>query len=606
MNFLFKRASIAIVKTVILVFCLFIQVQGFWQVELDGEIKFYQTTDFGIVLAGTERLLYGIDGKTGEILWRKSYSSVDETSVAIVPGTDLILVSLDIGERARIEAVDLLSGNSIWLSDRIKGDVLQLAVEPQEDLLVAVSVRKTKGKLGERVMRSPVLHVLRLSDGKELWQEKLESNIEMMPSSFDKTEVLFTLDNYRPPIVLDGKVFAFYEGVTVYDTKEGKKLLREKFKVNEEGLALTDADLIYDENFIYVSGRGKIRAIRRADLKVEWDSKDLGVCAEMALLKGVLYVRTGGRFTRLEDGQVEERGPFGISAVDTKDGKTLWRFKGADKGITNFVFADEDTLSFADKDDLIVIDAKTGKKKAEIDHKVKQAQFVLVNESRELVVGGSEELAAFKVGSDGQLAVAWRVKHSPPSRGILGKIAKVALRATAIYFRYAPTSSFLGFFRGASLSQKALRWSGLKFRFSSFDLTTLATNSINNQISKSVSLFGVGARFKDKISGLQVIERSGVRGRVVEGGSVFRDNFFRYLSRRADFAKLRNNHIYFYTDLPKPYDEKGLIGINVHTGKNERFITVSDPDLNFVIDDEEGLFYQARGNKLQALRIEKR
>ena len=54
----------------------------------------------------------------------------------------------------------------------------------------------------------------------------------------------------------------------------------------------------------------------------------------------------------------KKKSSFGVSAIDTKNGKTLWRFKGADKGLTNFVFADANKIMFADKDDLITIDAK--------------------------------------------------------------------------------------------------------------------------------------------------------------------------------------------------------------------------------------------------------
>ena len=122
----------------------------------------------------------------------------------------------------------------------------------------------------------------------------------------------------------------------------------------------------------------------------------MGVTPEMAVVGNVLYVRTGGQFTRIKDGEIEEKGSFGVSAIDTRNGKTLWRYKGADKGLTNFVFADTNTILIADKDDLITIDARTGKKIANFEHDVEKAQFVLINESGEAVVGGRDEIAAFE------------------------------------------------------------------------------------------------------------------------------------------------------------------------------------------------------------------
>ncbi len=146
-------------KVLAFILCLFClssavtRAQAVWQANLDGKIQFYQTTDFGIVLAGSENSLFAFDGQTGERLWRKKIKGLDETSVTPVPATDLILVSSDEGDKSRIEAVDLLSGASLWKSDKVKGDVLQLAVDPPNDLLAVVLVKKAKGKVGEEFKR---------------------------------------------------------------------------------------------------------------------------------------------------------------------------------------------------------------------------------------------------------------------------------------------------------------------------------------------------------------------------------------------------------------------------------------------------------------------
>jgi hypothetical protein len=59
--------------------------------------------------------------------------------------------------------------------------------------------------------------------------------------------------------------------------------------------------------------------------------------------------------------------------------------------------------------------------------------------------------------------------------------------------------------------------------------------------------------------------------------------------------------MYFYTDLPR--GGHGLIGTNVHTGRDERFIAVGDPDPQFVVDDAAGLLYSAEGDKLRAYPV---
>jgi hypothetical protein len=61
--------------------------------------------------------------------------------------------------------------------------------------------------------------------------------------------------------------------------------------------------------------------------------------------------------------------------------------------------------------------------------------------------------------------------------------------------------------------------------------------------------------------------------------------------------------MYFYTDLPKPFDKKGLVGVNVHTGKDARFILIGEPDAEFVTDETVGLLYSANSNRLQAFEF---
>ncbi|CAN5859892.1 hypothetical protein BH20ACI4_BH20ACI4_29880 [soil metagenome] len=648
-----------------------VKAQPVWQANLNSKIEFYQTTDFGIVLAGTNNSLFAIDGQTGEQIWRRNHKGLDETSITPIPSTDLILLSLDEGDKSRIEAIDLLSGERIWRSEKVKGDVMQLAVEPEQDLLAIVLVKKAKGKIGDELKREPVIQVLKLSDGEELWKEQLKSDVEMMPSRFGENlgEIPFTLDNYRPPLMLDGRLYLFYEGITSYDAKTGKEGERDRFKVNESGLALTESDPVFDEKFIYTSGKGKIRAINRRTFKTEWEGKDLGVTPEMAVVGNILYVRTGGQFTRIKDGEIDEKGSFGVSAIDTKNGRTLWRFKGADKGLTNFVFSDANTILIADKDDLITLDAKNGKRLEKFEHDVEKAQFILINERGEAVVGGRDEIAAFAISSDAEtrrrgdtgtknyfnnssflpenfaamkyqsprLRVSasprqeiWRVKHKPPSRGVFRVVAGIALRAAALYFRYGGlATSALNIVRGANLARSvlSLRWSGLRSRFASFDLTTLASNSAKNYISNRIYTFGSLARAPNlinRVSGLQIINPSNIRGRIISGAanritpsradvqeSIFQkldptrqmEKLSEYLLRRKRLADLRGNFMYFYTDLPKPFDKKGLVGVNVHTGKDARFILASDPDARFTTDETVGLLYSADGNRLQAFDV---
>src|SRR5215510_3011932 len=77
-----------------------------WSSKFDSKVRFHQTTELGALIVGTEKSLYAIDGETGEILWRRKDVRLDESDVAPVVGTDLLLLSFEKGGKTRVEAVD--------------------------------------------------------------------------------------------------------------------------------------------------------------------------------------------------------------------------------------------------------------------------------------------------------------------------------------------------------------------------------------------------------------------------------------------------------------------------------------------------------------------
>ena len=555
-----------------------------WTAKLDKDITFYQPTALGVVIAGTEKSLYAIDGESGDILWRRKDVELDETDVAPVPGTDLLLLSLEKGDKARIEAVDVLTGDSIWRSDKIKGAVMQTSVDPSSNLIAVVLAKDVRNRPRDGFKRRPLLHVLDLATGNELWKYEA-SEVEMMPTRWPEDsnkEVEYTLDNYYPPVFVDGRLYAFYEGVTSFEAGSGKERLREKYRVNEDGLALTEAEPIFTGQYIYVSGHGRVRAISRETGDTEWEAKDLGLTPEMFLAGSVLFVRTGGQFTRLKDGETIERGSYGVSAIDATTGKVLWRYKGADKGITNLLIPDRNQIAIADRDDLIFLDAANGKRMSRVSHKIERASFGLLNEKGDIVIGGQSEIAAFDAVSGRQL---WRARHTPPGRGILRTVAAIAARAASLYFRYGSTATTA--FRGVQVARTitGLSWSGLTSRSSFSNLQSLATASNRSRGSSSTfKRFGIAKRIEDRVDPSRQLER-----------------LSRFLWHRERLATLRGQWMYFYTNLES--GGNGLAGVNVNNGRTERELRLSDLDERFVSDEVLGLILTASGNKLISHRL---
>jgi outer membrane protein assembly factor BamB len=595
-----------------------------WTAQLDKSVRFYQITEMGVLIVGTEKSLYAIDGATGETLWRRKDAELDETDVAPIPGSDLLLLAFQKGDRTRVEAVDILTGDTVWKSDKIRGGVMQMAVDPAANLLAVILVKDAKGRAKEGFKRHPLLHVLNLASGDQVWKYEI-SETEMMPSRWPDgdSEVEYTLDNYRPPVFVDGRLYLFYEGLTSFEARTGKSRLREKYRINEDGFALTEAEPIFDEAFIYASGHGRVRAISRDSGDTEWEAKDLGLTPEMILVGNVLYVRTGGQFTHLKDGETVERGPYGVSAIDKRTGKVLWRYKGADKGITNLVLPDASSIVVADRDDVITIDSRTGKRRTRIKHGIERAAFGVLNESGNVVIGGQSELAAFDPVSGREI---WRARHTPPGRGIFKTVTAIAARAASLYLRYGGTATTA--FRGIQIARavSSLSWSGLVARSSVSNLQALATDSARKYATSYAAnrfrAFGVASR----VRGLGNISSSGasfpsvpsmpgppspadlVRRRTVDVDERLLDRIdparqlerlSRYLWHRDRLAALRGQWMYFYTDL-KGVDGNGLAGVNINTGETLRQVRLRELDERFITDETLGIMFFSAGNRMLA------
>ncbi len=606
-----------------------------WTTKLDKPVRFYQTTDLGVVIVGTENSIYAVDGATGDVLWRRKNVELDENDVAPVPNSDLLLLSFEKGERTRVEAVDIMTGNRIWRSDKIKGGLMQLAVEADANLLAVVLAIDAKGHANDGVKRHPFLHVLDLRSGAERWKNEL-SGVELMPSRWPdgNSNVEFTLDNYHAPVFAGGRLYVFYEGLTSFDAQTGKSRLREKFRVNEEGLALTEADPIFTESLIYASSHGRVRAISRESGETVWEAKDLGLTPEMILVGETLYVRTGGQFTRLKDGDTVERGPYGVSAIDTRKGKVLWRYKGADKGITNLVLPDAQTIMIADRDDLISIDSASGKRRARVRHGIERASFGLLNEGGNVVIGGQNEIAAFDPLSGREL---WRARHTPPGRGILRTVAAVAARAASLYFRYGGVASTA--FRGIQIARVAssISWSGLVARSSVSNLQALATGAARHYAVRYAEsrfrAFGALARVRGSLSsgsGLPTLPSLPATPSLPSAGDLVRDRtvaaarnqtsdiderlldkldpahqldrLSRFFWHRDRLAALRGQWMYFYTDL-QGRDGNGLAGVNINNGQTDREIRLRDLDERFITDEPLGLMFVSSGNRMLAYSV---
>ena len=319
----------------------------------------------------------------------------------------------------------------------------------------------------------------------------------------------------------------------------------------------------------------------------------------------------------MKDGEIVERGPYGVTAIDSRTGKILWRYKGADKGITNLVLPDQSTIMIADRDELIAIDSATGKRRSHVSHGISKASFALLNEQGQVVIGGQEEIAAFEPRGGGSI---WRGRYPPPGRGLLRTIGAIAARAASLYFRFGGTASVA--FRGFQVARvvTSLSWSGLATRSSFSNLQTLATNSARSYAANRFKPFGLVAKARLNTNADPSAEiRSRIRERLaesrphnVEDRLLDRldparqlERLSRFLWHRERLATLRGNWMYFYTDL-KGIGGHGLAGVSIQTGAMERAVRLSDLDERFITDEAAGMLFAATANRLLGYSVVER
>jgi hypothetical protein len=74
-----------------------------------------------------------------------------------------------------------------------------------------------------------------------------------------------------------------------------------------------------------------------------------------------------------------------------------------------------------------------------------------------------------------------------------------------------------------------------------------------------------------------------------------------FLMRTRRLAALRGRWMYFYSNLPG--GGRGLVGVNIDSGRATREVRLGDPDERFISDEAAGLLYVSKGERLTAFRL---
>jgi outer membrane protein assembly factor BamB len=541
-----------------------------WTHKPASDIKWYRVTDVGTLLVGSKASLYALDGETGQQVWaRADLAGSEEFEVESIPGTPLLLVSDTSGtfkKGTRLFALDVLSGQNIWETEKLRGAAV--AVEPvyEKDLVLLVTVDNNSANKAR-----PRITALRMTTGELIWETEYPDNVDLYGiERGSKYFPKYDLSGANPPLYDSDSVYFTYAGLHRYSLEDGKLLWGTKYDVTEGSIKRGNAQAVIDGDTIYTSAKGQLRAIDKQTGAVRWTSKDFGgAVAEMRLSGEHIYGRLGGAFYDFGKREYVNKKPFGVASVDKKTGATVWYYDKASDSITNMALLPEmNTVLLADAKNLIGLDASSSGKvkesyKVKLEFKnnlgaagtaAKVVKFgfgglgaigkgggddrdepvaLYRRENGTVVVAGKQHLLAFDPRSR---SIVWSVKYDAPGVPGWQKLAMAGLTALAYT---SATASAANSYAGTSEN----RWAN-----------------------------------RQRVSSLVAYEQ--------------------FVSKRYSATKQTGNYVYVLTTV-KDGKEKGagLVGVHMETGRGDRQILFKDKEPDYQVDELAGRVFNLRNSK---------
>ena len=370
-------------------------------------------------------------------------------------GTPLLLVADNTNKkRTRLTAIDTLSGDTVWRTDKLKGYTALVAPYYERDLLVFLTIRSNRRKKDR-----PEIYAHRLSTGEQLWENEYPDTVELYGVSEgprygyeafrkeDEGRERYDLSGENPPVFDRDSMYMTYAGLHRYDLATGRLVCKNEYDVTDGSLKNTNGQAIVSGGNVYTSAKGIVRSVRKTDCSTRWKSDDYGngEIAEMMLHQGVIYGRTGGQFYSVKQNEWRTRGPVGVVALSANTGAQIWRYKKAKDSITNMVLNPaENRLYVADKKHVIGLDLNARGKTKEairVKHKLDRVPVSIVAQSNgNIVVRAVQDLVSFNPSTG---RIDWSVEFDAPGVSGWRKIAMSALSVTAAVVAYKLQATYV-------------------------------------------------------------------------------------------------------------------------------------------------------------------
>lgn len=376
-----------------------------------------------------------IDMKTGKLLWTtQKYQKLTEESVVYIPEEDGFAIAL----KNELVFIKTQTGEEKWSTSKFKGVVGQYVY--QDGHMVAVNF--VPGTLAAFFtgFKNQIAKI-NLANGDIVWEQNYIGRAERKVIT---GEFLFDLD------IEDDLVVLKMNGIQTYNYNTGAKLWSAAFDYTAKivnapsgsvkfGVYGAVADPIFDGDDVYVLDMSskKTQYLKRYDRntgKLIWTSAEIKAARAIPNIEksgDKIILQIGGtieaqalikKTERSSDGSVtitiEKRvwypdvKPWGLMAINAKDGSVGWRSERFKKGISNS-FTVEDNVIVSSGKALYSLRVADGKDNYEIplkDDGIGRGEKLLMYKNKAIVIG-TKGISSHNI-SDGKLVASGKYKKS--------------------------------------------------------------------------------------------------------------------------------------------------------------------------------------------------
>ncbi len=554
--------------------------------------KWYSMMETGNVMVGMDKSIAMLDGASGRQLWtRTDLGEIKESEYTELPGTPLLLISDNSGwaqRKTKLYALDTLTGETVWQTEKMLGYTVEVSPVYKKDMLVFLTIKDNRMNKDK-----PDIFALRMSTGELLWQNEYTEKVDLYGVEKKKrggasalvlgsgggASDRFDLSGENPPIFDGDSMYMTYAGLHRYNLADGKLVWKTIYDVTDGSLKNTNGQAIIDNEMIYTSAQGIIRAIDKATGAVKWTTKDFGKggIAEMQILGDTVYGRMGGQFFSAKKGEWQKKSPIGVVALNKSTGATNWIYEGAKNSITNMmILPDDRTLLVADEKNLIGLDLSSQGKvkeayKIPLKFKFKVGAAATAGKVAAVALGGVGGF--FKKGADTTDNPVSIVRQENGTVVVRGMQHLVGFDPKARQIAWSTKYDAPGIDGWQSIVMTALTITAAALSES--------TEAGYMQRGDYNSAFDQNSQFLNLMSSYQ-----------------------QFMSKKFTASKQSGNVYYVLTTI-KGKDDKGsgLVGVNLYSGKATSQIIFKDKSPDYEVDEASGRLFNMNKGELSAYNI---